>query len=74
LKVIDVATTLTPTVTTDAMIAYEIVRRTLEGTVILNSTETTNLEPGDLVRLRTLREYEQRQPNALPATKVTEGE
>jgi exopolysaccharide production protein ExoF len=58
---------------TEDAITYEVVRHTSAGAIVLNATGTTDVEPGDLVRLRLPREYEQRAPNSMRADKVTSG-
>jgi polysaccharide biosynthesis/export protein ExoF len=55
-------------------LAYEIVRHTPSGTVVLNSTGTDSLEPGDLVRLRSPHEVDQRAPNTMRANRASTGE
>jgi protein involved in polysaccharide export with SLBB domain len=73
LQVINMAGLHSSTVPTEDSIAYEIVRHAPGGsTMILKATGTTNLEPGDLVRLHTSGEYQQRVPGVLPETRVTE--
>jgi exopolysaccharide production protein ExoF len=63
-----------PAVSAEDSIAYEIVRHTPSGTVVLNSTGTDNLEPGDLVRLHLPHEIEQRAPNSMRASRALTGE
>jgi len=74
LKAINVGGMRSPDAPTEDTITYEVVRQGSAGTTILNATGTTNLEPGDLVRLRAPRESEQRAPNTMRAGKVTSGD
>jgi polysaccharide biosynthesis/export protein ExoF len=74
LKVVNVGEIRSRVAPTEDSIQYEIVRHTTGGTVVLSSTGTTNLEPGDLVRLHLPRETEQHAPNTMRANKVTQGE
>jgi polysaccharide biosynthesis/export protein ExoF len=59
---------------TEDTITYEVVRHTPAGTIVLNATGTTDVEPGDLVRLRVPHETEQRAPNTVRAGRVTAGD
>lgn len=65
LKLINAGGSLRPIVPSEDTIAYEIVRHTSAGTIVLNSSGTTSLQPGDLVRLRTVREYGKETPSGL---------
>jgi len=74
LKVVNVGGMRSGAPPTEDTITYEVVRHTPAGTTILDATGTTNVNPGDLVRLRLPREYEQRAPNTMRAGAATTGE
>ena len=74
LKVVKAGAMRSPIASTEDTITYEVVRHTSAGTIVLNAIGTTNIDPGDLVRLRLPREYEQRAPSTMRAGKVNAGE
>jgi polysaccharide biosynthesis/export protein ExoF len=72
LKAISVSGMRTPDAPTEDTIAFEIVRHTAAGTTVLSATGTTDVEPGDLVRLRVPHETtEPRAPRTMRAGKIT---